>query len=142
MAADWPLSGHPLRGVRVVELTHVAAGPFAGMLLADLGADVVKLEPPTGDQMRSWPPIAEDTETGEQFSHNFASVNRNKRSVVVDLKDTGHGVSPARGRSWPRPTSWSRTTDRACSTGSGSATTRSPATVTAGSSTARSPATA
>ena len=74
MAADWPLSGHPLRGVRVVELTHVAAGPFAGMLLADLGADVVKLEPPTGDQMRSWPPIAEDAETGEQFSHNFASV--------------------------------------------------------------------
>ena len=57
------------------------------MLLADLGADVVKLEPPTGDQMRSWPPIAEDAETGEQFSHNFASVNRNKRSVVVDLKD-------------------------------------------------------
>ena len=103
MAADWPLSGHPLRGVRVVELTHVAAGPFAGMLLADLGADVVKLEPPTGDQMRSWPPIAEDAETGEQFSHNFASVNRNKRSVVVDLKDTGgHGGSRpregARGR--------------------------------------------
>ena len=98
MAADWPLSGHPLRGVRVVELTHVAAGPFAGMLLADLGADVVKLEPPTGDQMRSWPPIAEDTETGEQFSHNFASVNRNKRSVVVDLKDTGGTGGLARAR--------------------------------------------
>ena len=98
MAADWPLSGHPLRGVRVVELTHVAAGPFAGMLLADLGADVVKLEPPTGDQMRSWPPIAEDTETGEQFSHNFASVNRNKRSVVVDLKDTGDTGGLARAR--------------------------------------------
>jgi len=98
VAADWPLSGHPLRGVRVVELTHVAAGPFAGMLLADLGADVVKLEPPTGDQMRSWPPIAEDTETGEQFSHNFASVNRNKRSVVVDLKDTGDTGGLARAR--------------------------------------------
>jgi len=98
VAADWPLSGHPLRGVRVVELTHVAAGPFAGMLLADLGADVVKLEPPTGDQMRSWPPIAEDPETGEQFSHNFASVNRNKRSVVVDLKDTGDTGDLARAR--------------------------------------------
>ena len=75
----------PLEGVRVVELAHVAAGPFAGMLLADLGADVVKIEPPTGDQMRAWPPFA--TEGDERFSHNFASVNRNKRSVVADLKD-------------------------------------------------------
>jgi crotonobetainyl-CoA:carnitine CoA-transferase CaiB-like acyl-CoA transferase len=71
--------------VRVVELAHVAAGPFAGMLLADLGADVVKVEPPTGDQMRGWPPFADDGD--ERFSHNFASVNRNKRSVVADLKD-------------------------------------------------------
>jgi len=71
--------------VRVVELAHVAAGPFAGMLLADLGADVVKVEPPAGDQMRGWPPFADDG--AERFSHNFASVNRNKRSVVADLKD-------------------------------------------------------
>jgi crotonobetainyl-CoA:carnitine CoA-transferase CaiB-like acyl-CoA transferase len=78
----------PLDGVRVVELAHVAAGPFAGMLLADLGADVVKVEPPTGDQMRGWPPFAVDPERPEErFSHNFASVNRNKRSVVADLKD-------------------------------------------------------
>src|SRR3954447_2351740 len=81
----------PLEGVRVVELAHVAAGPFAGMLLADLGADVVKVEPPTGDQMRAWPPFATSSdgehEAGERFSHNFASVNRNKRSVVADLKD-------------------------------------------------------
>ncbi|MEI5673221.1 MULTISPECIES: CaiB/BaiF CoA transferase family protein [unclassified Nocardioides] len=76
----------PLAGVRVVELAHVAAGPFAGMLLADLGADVVKVEPPTGDQMRAWPPFARD-DAGDSFSHNFASVNRNKRSVVADLKD-------------------------------------------------------
>src|SRR3954471_4491596 len=75
----------PLEGVRVVELAHVAAGPFAGMLLADLGADVVKVEPPTGDQMRAWPPFAVDGD--ERFSHNFASVNRNKRSIVADLKD-------------------------------------------------------
>ncbi|MBS0548845.1 MAG: CoA transferase [Proteobacteria bacterium] len=65
---------------------HVAAGPFAGMLLADLGADVVKVEPPTGDMMRNWPPLATD-ETGESFSHNFASLNRNKRSVAADFKD-------------------------------------------------------
>lgn len=79
----------PLEGVRVVELAHVAAGPFAGMLLADLGADVVKVEPPGGDQMRGWPPFADSGAEGERFSHNFASVNRNKRSVVADLKDPG-----------------------------------------------------
>jgi succinate---hydroxymethylglutarate CoA-transferase len=79
----------PLEGVRVVELAHVAAGPFAGMLLADLGADVVKVEPPTGDQMRGWPPFATSEDGDERFSHNFASVNRNKRSVVADLKDPG-----------------------------------------------------
>ena len=80
----------PLHGVRVVELAHVAAGPFAGMLLADLGADVVKVEPPSGDQMRAWPPFATGTDGAgaeERFSHNFAAVNRNKRSVVADLKD-------------------------------------------------------
>ncbi|MQY21427.1 CaiB/BaiF CoA transferase family protein [Nocardia macrotermitis] len=75
----------PLHGVRVVEFAHVAAGPFVGMLLADLGADVVKVEPPSGDQMRAWPPFADDG--AERFSHNFASVNRNKRSVVADLRD-------------------------------------------------------
>src|SRR3954451_24376766 len=75
----------PLEGVRVVELAHVAAGPFAGMLLADLGADVVKVEPPTGDQMRGWPPFAEAD--GERFSHNVASLNRNKVWVVAHLKD-------------------------------------------------------
>ena len=82
----------PLAGVRVVELAHVAAGPFAGMLLADLGADVVKVEPPTGDQMRGWPPYAVSAE-GERFSHNFASVNRNKRSVSADLVDPGQLAS-------------------------------------------------
>lgn len=81
-----PSEGLPLTGVRVIELGHVAAGPFTGMLLGDLGADVVKIEPPTGDMMRGWPPIETD-ETGEAFSHNFASLNRNKRSVTADFKD-------------------------------------------------------
>lgn len=76
----------PLAGVRVLEFGHIAAAPFAGMLLADLGAEVVKVEPPAGDGLRSWPPIAEGTD-GEPFSLNFASLNRNKRSVVFDLKD-------------------------------------------------------
>ena len=66
--------------MRVVEFCQVAAGPFCGMLLADLGAEVVKVEPPEGDMLRQWPPITEG------FSENFASLNRNKRSVALDLK--------------------------------------------------------
>jgi succinate---hydroxymethylglutarate CoA-transferase len=79
-------AGRPLEGVRAIEMGHVAAGPFAGMLLADLGADVVKVEPPSGDMMRDWPPFATD-DAGDSFSHNFASLNRNKRSVAADFKD-------------------------------------------------------
>lgn len=71
----------PLAGVRVVEFCQVLAGPYCGMLLADLGAEVIKVEPPEGDMMRQWPPITEG------YSENFASINRNKRSVVLDLKD-------------------------------------------------------
>ena len=71
----------PLHGVRVAEFCSTAAGPFCAMLLADLGADVIKVEPPEGDALRQWPPITDG------FSENFASVNRNKRSVVLDLKD-------------------------------------------------------
>lgn len=70
----------PLRGIRVLEFCSVAAGPFCGMLLGDMGADVIKIEPPGGDTLRSWPPITAG------FSENFASLNRNKRSVVLDLK--------------------------------------------------------
>ncbi|NDH54534.1 MAG: CoA transferase, partial [Betaproteobacteria bacterium] len=72
---------HPLHGVKVVEFCHVAAGPFCGMLLADFGAEVVKVEAPEGDAMRQWPPLSQG------FSENFASINRGKRSVVLDLKD-------------------------------------------------------
>ena len=71
-----------LAGVRVVEFCSVAAGPFCGMLLADMGADVIKVENPDGgDTMRQWPPLKDG------YSENFASVNRNKRSVTLDLKD-------------------------------------------------------
>jgi crotonobetainyl-CoA:carnitine CoA-transferase CaiB-like acyl-CoA transferase len=69
-----------LAGVSVVEFCQVAAGPFCGMLLADYGATVVKIEPPGGDSLRQWPPI------NGGFSENFASLNRGKRSVVLDLK--------------------------------------------------------
>ncbi|MBI2314158.1 MAG: CoA transferase [Betaproteobacteria bacterium] len=70
----------PLHDVRVVEFCQVAAGPFCGMLLADLGADVIKVESPDGDSLRQWPPL------NGGYSENFASLNRNKRSVVLDLK--------------------------------------------------------
>ena len=78
----------PLAGVRAIELGQIAAGPFVGSLLADLGADVVKIERPDGgDGMRSWPPLSASTDGGATYSENFASLNRNKRSVALDLKD-------------------------------------------------------
>lgn len=76
----------PLSGLRVLDLTQALAGPYCTMLLADLGADVVKVEPPTGDMTRFRGPFtAEDTE--HAYGGYFASINRNKRSVVLDLKD-------------------------------------------------------
>jgi crotonobetainyl-CoA:carnitine CoA-transferase CaiB-like acyl-CoA transferase len=79
----------PLDGIRVVDLSRVLAGPFATMLLADLGADVIKVEPPDGDETRTWgPPWWGDP--ADRRSAYFASVNRNKRSVVLDLR-TGSG---------------------------------------------------
>lgn len=77
--------GSPLQGMRVLEFGHIAAVPFCGMLLADLGADVVKVEPPQGDGLRTWPPIIGDAE--QSFSMNFAALNRGKRSIVADLKN-------------------------------------------------------
>ncbi len=75
----------PLAGVKVVEICNVAAGPFCGMLLADLGAEVIKIENPIGgDTMRAWPPHTGPT--ADTFSENFASLNRNKQSVSLDLK--------------------------------------------------------
>src|ERR671914_412776 len=82
----------PLRGIRILDCSRVYAGPMATMLLADLGADVWKLEPPDGDETRRWgPPFWGDRADG--LSAYFASVNRNKRSLVVDLRtDAGRDV--------------------------------------------------
>jgi len=76
-----PVPALPLAGTRVIEFCQVASGPFCGMLLADYGAEVIKIEPPEGDSMRQWPPLSGG------FSENFASVNRGKGSVVLNLKD-------------------------------------------------------
>lgn len=84
----------PLAGVRIADLSRVLAGPYATMLLADMGAEVIKVEQPgRGDDTRSWgPPYAEPTEE-HRAAHSpgeaayFLSVNRNKRSLAVDLKD-------------------------------------------------------
>ncbi len=79
----------PLAGLRVLEFGQIAAGPFTGSLLADLGADVVKVERPDGgDGMRNWPPLSANG-NGSVYSENFASLNRNKRSVAFDMKDEG-----------------------------------------------------
>jgi crotonobetainyl-CoA:carnitine CoA-transferase CaiB-like acyl-CoA transferase len=80
-----------LAGLRVADFSRVLAGPYATMMLADFGADVIKIESPSGDDTRSWRPPVD--EAGE--STYFASVNRNKRSVVCDLR-TEAGLADAR----------------------------------------------
>lgn len=73
--------GPPLAGLKVVDLTTFLSGPYGTQILADLGADVVKVEPPSGDSSRAIPP-----HFVEGDSAYFHSINRNKRSVVLDLK--------------------------------------------------------
>ncbi len=77
-----PRSSGPLAGVRILDLSRILSGPFATMIFADLGADVIKLENPiTGDDTREWAPPYQ----GDQSAY-FLSVNRNKRGIAVDLK--------------------------------------------------------
>jgi crotonobetainyl-CoA:carnitine CoA-transferase CaiB-like acyl-CoA transferase len=74
----------PLTGVLVADFSRILAGPYATMLLADLGADVIKVEGPDGDDTRTWQPPVRDG-----VSTYFLGVNRNKRSVSLDLRDPG-----------------------------------------------------
>ncbi len=71
----------PLEGIRILDFTHMLSGPFAGCLLGDLGAEVIKIEPPKGDSVRHSPP----QQGGE--SAYFLCVNRNKKGICLDLKN-------------------------------------------------------
>lgn len=70
----------PLEGVRVIDISRVLAGPYCGQLLADMGADVIKIEAPQGDENRKWSPVLPSGE-----SCNFVSVNRGKRGLTLNL---------------------------------------------------------
>jgi crotonobetainyl-CoA:carnitine CoA-transferase CaiB-like acyl-CoA transferase len=77
----------PLEGLRVVELARILAGPWAGQLLCDLGAEVTKIESPEGDDTRQWgPPFVE--RAGDTSAAYFHACNRGKRSIALDLRDT------------------------------------------------------
>lgn len=83
----------PLQDITIIDCTMALAGPFGTSLLADMGANVIKVEPPTGDASRSLAPLPPDyanptasEPAGVDFGGYFASINRNKRSIVLDLK--------------------------------------------------------
>ncbi|WP_019808696.1 CaiB/BaiF CoA transferase family protein [Saccharomonospora halophila] len=86
MPAERTTSGRrSLDGLRIIDLTQALAGPFCTSLLADHGADVVKVEPPRGDMLRASGPYSADDDT-RAYGGVFQSANRNKRSIVLDLK--------------------------------------------------------
>ena len=77
----------PLAGLKVLELARVLAGPWAGQILADLGADVIKIESPAGDGTRLWGPPWFEREEGDREAAYYHAANRGKRSVVADFKN-------------------------------------------------------
>ncbi len=85
------MSNAPLKGLKVIELARILAGPWAGQTLSDLGATVIKVESPNGDDTRKWGPPWIDSD-GEQAAAYFHSCNRGKQSVVADLT-TSKGLS-------------------------------------------------
>src|ERR1700686_4755809 len=84
-----PHASGPLAGIRVIDCSTVLAGPYCTMLLGDLGADVIKIEPPEGDATRGWGPPwvgAADGRQGPRTAAYYLAVNRNKRALRLDLK--------------------------------------------------------
>jgi CoA:oxalate CoA-transferase len=79
----------PLEGIRVADLSHVLAAPFTTMILADLGAEVIKVEPFIGDDSREFGPFIKEKDGTAVQSGYFISINRNKKSICVDLKQPG-----------------------------------------------------
>lgn len=85
----------PLSGLRVVELARILAGPWAGQVLADLGAEVIKVESPEGDDTRHWGPPFVDREDGSRDAAYFHATNRGKASVIADFT-TPEGLAKVR----------------------------------------------
>ncbi len=89
-------SNTPLAGLKVVELARILAGPWIGQTLADLGAEVIKIESPQGDDTRRWgPPFVRDANGNDEDAAYFHCCNRGKRSVIADLR-TAEGVALVR----------------------------------------------
>lgn len=85
------VDGKPLDGVRVIDMSRVAAGPYCAMILADMGADVIKIErPDVGDDARRFGPpfvdVVSPSGPADRLSLYFVALNRNKRSVCVDFR--------------------------------------------------------
>ena len=74
----------PLDDITVIDLSHALAGPFASTMLGDMGANIIKIEPPTGDISRAWGPPFYGTEPSY-----FVGLHRNKHSMVIDFKQLG-----------------------------------------------------
>jgi len=86
-------AGGPLAGIRVIDASTVLAGPYCTMLLGDLGAEVVKVEPPEGDATRGWGPpwVGPEAADGSRTAAYYLAVNRNKRGLRLDLKTADGG---------------------------------------------------
>jgi formyl-CoA transferase len=92
METDEPPTG-ALAGLKVIDLTRVLGGPYCTMILADHGADVIKVEPPQGDEVRDWGPPFQTHDDGTRDASYFLGVNRNKRALALDIaKPAGRAV--------------------------------------------------